>query len=351
MIINRYNRIKLKVLSFIMIIMVLYVHSYYLEAIDTQYASFVQVFMGNGGISNVAVPLFFAMSGFLFFNDITKISDCFPKIKKRVKTLLIPYIIWNIVFILWYVILQNLPVVKDMVNSDMIAKITSESLSSSLYELFVVPASFPLWFLRDLIIIVMLSPLLFLLLKYMKWIGVIMLIILTPLLQSLTDLFNQFGIAYFALGGAIAMYYDLDSISARIGKIPFILCLSITLAHAVMAGLGFNLNTAYWGLLSMLSGMVVIWKGYDWIASNQSLTSKLSSLNSLLGYSFFVYLFHEPAFNIIKKLGLKVFGVHEWSLILLYLINPLIMCAVSIIVAKVLQRLLPRAYSVLVGGR
>lgn len=198
MYISNYNSTKIKILNFFLIVMVLYIHSYYLEAIDTQYASFVQVFMGNGGISNVAVPLFFAMSGFLFFNGITKISDCFPKIKKRVKTLLIPYIIWNIVFILWYVLLQNLPVVKDMVNSDMIAKISSGTIINNLYELFVVPASFPLWFLRDLIIIVILSPLLFLLLKYTKWIGVVILIILTPPLQSLTELFNQFGIAYFA---------------------------------------------------------------------------------------------------------------------------------------------------------
>lgn len=147
------------------------------------------------------------------------------------------------------------------------------------------------------------------------------------------------------------MYYDLDSISARIGKIPFILCLSITLVHAVMAGLGLNFNTAYWGLLSVLSGMIAMWKGYDWIASNQSLTSKLSSLNSLLGYSFFIYLFHEPVFNIIKKIGLKVLGVHEWSLIILYLVNPLIMCVVAIMVAKLLQRFVPKVYSILVGGR
>lgn len=100
-----------------------------------------------------------------------------------------------------------------------------------------------------------------------------------------------------------------------------------------------------------LCGIITVSRLYDWIASSQSLTSKLTPLNSLLGYSFFSYLFHEPVFNIIKKIGLKVLGVHEWSFILLYFVNPLIMCTLAILVAKVLQRFVPKVYSVLVGGR
>lgn len=62
-------------------------------------------------------------------------------------------------------------------------------------------------------------------------------------------------------------------------------------------------------------------------------------------------LIREPVFNIIKKIGLMVLGVHKWSLILLYLINPLIMCAIAITVTKLLQRFVPNVYSVLVRGR
>lgn len=137
----------------------------------------------------------------------------------------------------------------------------------------------------------MLSPLLYLLLKYGKWIVVVGLLLVTPYIKEFTETFNQLGIAYFALGGAIAMYSDLKTID------------------------------------------------------------RVTHLNSFLCYSFFIYLFHEPVFNIIKKIGLKVLGVHEWSLILLYLINPLIMCATAIMVAKLLQRFVPKVFSVLVGGR
>ena len=155
----------------------------------------------------------------------------------------------------------------------------------------------------------------------------------------------------FAMGAAIAMYSDLKAIDRVLTK-PVVVCSSIIyLVHTVMLSANVKLNFRYVGVISVLAAIISVWRLYDWIASSQSLTSKLTPLNSLLGYSFFIYLFHEPVFNIIKKIGLMVLGVHEWSLILLYLINPLIMCAIAIMVAKLLQRFVPKVYGVLVGGR
>lgn len=55
-------------------------------------------------IGRVAVPCFFLFSGFLFF---FKIKDYFTvelykkQIKNRFKTLFIPYILWNCIYIYW----------------------------------------------------------------------------------------------------------------------------------------------------------------------------------------------------------------------------------------------------------
>ena len=48
--------------------------------------------------ADVCVPLFFFISGFLFFynSDFTK-ETYLAKLKKRIKTLLVPYLIWNFV--------------------------------------------------------------------------------------------------------------------------------------------------------------------------------------------------------------------------------------------------------------
>jgi len=71
----------------------------------------------------------------------------------------------------------------------------------------------------------------------------------------------------------------------------------------------------------------------------------------ICGYSFFIYCFHEPAFNIIKKLALTIYGTSEKVLIFFYLINPWIMVAIAVITAKMLQRMTPRIYKTLTGGR
>ena len=49
-------------------------------------------------VAKIAVPLFFFISGFLFFyrSPSLTISDYVKKLKKRARTLLIPYILWNI---------------------------------------------------------------------------------------------------------------------------------------------------------------------------------------------------------------------------------------------------------------
>lgn len=180
---------------------------------------------------------------------------------------------------------------------------------------------------------------------------VVGLLLVTPYIKEFTETFNQFGIAYFALGGAIAMHSDLKTIDRVLTK-PVVICSSIIyLVHAVMLSINVQLDFRNVGVISVMAAIITVWKLYDWIASSQSLTSKLTHLNSFLGYSFFIYLFHEPVINSIKKIGLKVIGVHEWSLILLYLINTLIMCAIAIMVAKLLQRFVPKVYGVLVGGR
>lgn len=345
MVISKYNSQKIKVLNLILIMMVVYIHSYYLEAENGYPIAFgLQNIMSGWGLCCVGNTAFFLFSGFLFFNGILSAQDCYPKIKKRVRSLLVPYLIWNCIFVLWYVMLQNLPGMTKFVNSDIVSMVLSPDIADDLYQLLWMPANFPLWFVRDLMIMVAVSPLLYYLIKYLKWFAPILFVLLQPYIKLHIS-------PYFLLGGCIAMHTCLEKISEKLsGKWNTLVITTIYIGYSI-AQIWLVWHHPYVIFIVCLCGIITIWKIYDWIASSQSLTSKLTPLNSLLGYSFFIYLFHEPVFNIIKKIGLKVLGVHEWSLILLYLINPLIMCAIAIMVAKLLQRFVPKVYSVLVGGR
>ena len=67
-------------------------------------------------IAATAVPLFFVISGFLYFNNVEKISLALwsKKTKSRVVSLLVPYLFWNMITLLFYFIVQLL--LPDMVS-------------------------------------------------------------------------------------------------------------------------------------------------------------------------------------------------------------------------------------------
>lgn len=86
---TEYISTKIKVLSALLILMVLYIHMYYTEAAENLLV--LQKIVG-GGLCSVAVPLFYLISGYLFFIKVPKgLTSIFEKLKKRCRTLLIPY--------------------------------------------------------------------------------------------------------------------------------------------------------------------------------------------------------------------------------------------------------------------
>lgn len=106
---------KLTVLYTLLIIMVVYIHSYYLEAERYPIALFLQKL--TGGIARVANCMFFCISGYLFARGVNSMQEIGGKLRKRVRTLLVPYLLWNVIFVMWYVVLKNLPGLERFNNS------------------------------------------------------------------------------------------------------------------------------------------------------------------------------------------------------------------------------------------
>ena len=342
MYISAYNSSKITILNSVLIMMVLYIHSYYLEGEQYQGALAVQRFFGGIACCGTANRLFFFLSGILFFMGVMQVKDCFGKMKKRIKSLLIPYLIWNIIFVLWYVVLFFIPGVKSFVNSDIMSNF--DTLWNGIKFLWIAPASFPLWFLRDLMCIVVLSPIIFLFIKYLRIWGVLLFLIVS--------LYFQNSGTFFVLGAAVSMLSSFEKLEKYL-SLPVVIVSSILF---VIACSYVCLQSEDYVVPSILNnimaytGMIMIWRGYDYIAKGRIL-SKKSFWYGIMGYSFFIYLFHEPTFNIIKKIPLRVLGDSEPVVIFFFLINPIIMAFVAIGIAKCLQKIIPSVYSVLVGGR
>ena len=123
-------------------------------------------------LARVAVPLFFMFSGFLFFYKSEKLhfSDYKGKLTKRIRTLLIPYLFWNFTIILYYLLGRMLGLgseygsgfgfidwLKPFWNNYPV-ETNGEGIASY-------PICVPFWYIRDLMVTVLLSPIIYYLLS------------------------------------------------------------------------------------------------------------------------------------------------------------------------------------------
>ena len=92
---------KIKIASLLCTMMVVYRHSLnYLAFFNSWTGHGISGFVEDGVslLTEIAVPYFFIISGFFFFRiSYYEKNNYFKMLKKKAKTLLIPFIFWNIV--------------------------------------------------------------------------------------------------------------------------------------------------------------------------------------------------------------------------------------------------------------
>ena len=160
---------------------------------------------------SVAVPLFFFISGLLFFkNGLFTFSLYIRKIHSRIYTILLPYFLWNIIYFLLIAFIQ-------LINSNFlfilhkriadfcwqdyiwlfwdISKIThlSEDQHSCLVGAF--------WFLQNLIVMFIFSPFIYYIIKFFRHFTLILLLILyfSKIIPNITGISIE-SIFWFSLG-------------------------------------------------------------------------------------------------------------------------------------------------------
>ena len=132
----------------------------------------------NAPIVQLAVPTFFFMSGFLFFTgkeDVFDINIYTSKLKKKITTLIIPYIIWNLIAITSYYLYQYLKhgSIEQWSLIEILwahgKGIQTTSIFGYKYPIIISPAAGVLWFMRDLIMMMFCSIIMYPIIKYLRW--------------------------------------------------------------------------------------------------------------------------------------------------------------------------------------
>ena len=129
------------------------------------------------------LPILFFLSGYLFFYSRHENQTSIPvslwlsttyvqKTKKRIKSLLIPYIIWSIISIIYVSTIKHTEI-KIHSPWDIIILLWDTGNGS--------PIGLALWYIRNLLVFAILSPVYFIVVKYLKHITLFLLLMLQAL--------------------------------------------------------------------------------------------------------------------------------------------------------------------------
>ena len=295
-----------------------------------------------------SVPIYFFISGFVFFIGLRNWDKgkWLKKLHNRKKSLLIPYLVWNTLYL--FLVLYSADNLSFDIKSIFSCYWRYDGIMTGTASTDM-PINVPLWFLRDLMLMVIISPLLYKILKkqgklllaffavlwlvkYFGWLNIYMpaqalLFFSFGAYMSINgkDMIAEFGkykklsvIGYFTLG-VLAMCFHNDPVVYKIIK-----------SMLIVVGLFFAFNVAVW----------LLKKGY--CKSNEFLASS----------SFFIYVAHYLVYsNVATVLRRLCAPESDIAWLLLCLTNVVLTTFILLTAYYLMLRYTPRLMSVVTGRK
>lgn len=304
-------------------------------------------------IGFTAVPAMSAMSGFLFFRGATRNlpPDFVRKWRGRAVTLVLPFLLWSAGFAaLAYAVHLLEP---SMFRSDFSTedRSTIRMLADAILGVTRTPVAFQLWFVRDLIVTIAVSPVIWLLMGRVPRITIAVLVVLWVADHDLW-IFQRLDVPlFFAFGAACAMHGWRPDLPKRWILPVFALFLAVAMGRTVApyfvgraAGLDFDIATAAMRVLGALA---------VWNAASLALEGAFAAWVQRNSYmAFYIHAAHYPPILFIKIILASFINTQsELGQIALYFVTVGVVIALLIASAHVMQRWLPGLFKVLSGGR
>lgn len=333
------NSLKFSQLYFLLSLLVVFIHSYtFYSNVENLHWIFQKTISDN--ISRIAVPLFFAISGFFLFLKYENSWDNYKDlIRKKTRTLVVPYFLWSITtFVLMFLIQSVYP----HLNQELIVeKSVWENIISVLLGDNTV-----LWFVRILFIMTLLAPVLKIVVSN-KYLYIPVLIVLFAL--DFTD--NGFNfwflkldsLLYFVIGGVISQNSYL--LEKRI-NIYLLLALSIVFAAAnIYMDWGTNTHVNDVNLFERL--FIISFSLFVWNCRHiYKLMDKVP--NKYYHYSFTIYMLHAHIIVMVFKESLS-FLIPNSTIV--YILTGFITFTFCLALSIFLEKYTPGVYRVFSGGR
>ena len=324
----------------------------------------------SGSFAAIAVPAFFLISGFLFFNKIEHfdLSVYKSKLSSRLRTLLVPYILWPvfvvpcaILIIIAQIHLGKLPseTIHNYLSSidlncffwDHQRQYTEQVNLFNMHALKTKPFLGTFWFIRDLILMVLLSPLVYVFVKKVKGIGIALLTVLFLLRLWPEISLTLSAVYFFALGAFLSINGRHIYTSNKATRVFLYAISSVSLCAIVATS---NISP-FWSYqlepLYTISGTLAFINITYYIKERRW---KIPNHPILSDSSFFVYAFHHdialPLGFFISK-GIFMGCEEPFIKTIEYIITPCIIYGICIMAYMIMKRFMPKLLNVLTGSR
>lgn len=338
---------KVTIVSFILAVCVMYIHANKLvdNFVDLQRGlPYVLYKILAGTFGTVGVPFFFLQSGYWMFrfNIFEEKSDRLKsKLKKKVYSIGIPFLLWNTLGLLFFLIVTRLPGISLMINGGQVVSITMKNIFEGifLHKFYIV-----FWFMQDLIVLTVLSPILIRLLRnrYLICVTIIVLLVLSVLGIN-SPVCQTTSLLFFTIGGVLSVYYreywetfNGNHFEAIIYFALFLICAAIR---------WFSLPVL--STIALVLSPILFWKSCDWLTFINVFDHEPPWFCK---QSFFIYAAHDLLVESLSAILSKVSDNMAWVSIC-FIVTPLIVLIFLYVVARLLSQRLPKVYQLLCGGR
>ena len=317
-------------------------------------------------ITPSATGLLFLISGFLYFINVDgkfTMQMYREKTRKRIITLLIPYLVWNGISLIYTIVTQitrwqikGKAIDFNILSSFWACHSWGEGCLNILGQPMPMtgPIDLPLWFLRDLIVVSLFAPVVFYLLKKMKSIFPIAMVLLyISQLWTSAPGFSIHAFMFFSVGAYMAMYkHDFQLFGSLISNsLVTIFALILTVVSTALYPRSFE-DLRYVQQLDTLflaSSMI-------WIANILLSRSSIRFPKLISESTFYVYAVHACGIiiaptTIILSLEKLITSQNEYLLVFLYLISPFLVYGISLLYYQITKRLFKPLMPILTGNR
>jgi peptidoglycan/LPS O-acetylase OafA/YrhL len=349
---------RLQLLRFPLIVGVIFIHAYSSTvALSTGQVGllnvsptvmFIRDFISQG-MARISVPLFFLMSGYLFFRvGQFSLIEYVAKLKRRIHTLVIPYLFWNSLVLGFLAAAQLIPLAQPYFSGA--NQVVGDYTWIDYFEAFIgwrgYPISFQFWFIRDLMILVLCTPVIYLIHKkapyiFLGLLGLCWVCDYEPIAMPAIE-----GMMFFSSGAILGLRRVSLFATDRLGPLFSIIYIALLFVSTLTRGAPFN---PYLHKAGIIFGIVTVLYATKPVLKHERISKTLEILGMA---SFFIFAVHEPALKITRKIIYRTITVDSsGQALLIYLLLPLFIITIAMIAYRILSVTTPKLLSIITGGR